>query len=111
MADTTYYPPWLPAEEVSRAYRLMQRQILGGRNRLPEPKAFEIARFVWEQERLTGYHRAKWRILLEQWNEEHPEDRFEDYRHFREYCMRGVKAVIALNFSWPPPSEERSPVR
>ncbi len=45
-------------------------------------------------------HRLKWRALLERWNEEHPEDRFEDYRHVREYCMGGVKAVTELNFNW-----------
>jgi hypothetical protein len=83
---------------------MMQRRILEGRNRLPEPKAFDIARFVWEQERLNGYHRPKWRVLLERWNAEHLEDRFENYRHFREYCRRGVKAIIELNFKGPRPN-------
>src|SRR5918997_2166383 len=62
-------PAWLPAEEVERAYRRMQRQILPGKNRGPDPKTLEVARFVWEQERLNGYRRPSWDVLLGRWNE------------------------------------------
>jgi len=86
---------------VSRAYRLMQSQILQGRNRLPDPKAVEVARFVWEQERANGYERSTWRKLFEQWNKEHPGAKFKSYNNFRTVCMRGVKAVTDLNFSLP----------
>jgi hypothetical protein len=94
-------PPWLPEEEVSRAYRLVKRQIRKGRNRLPDPKTVEVARFVWEQERRNEYKRPSWRSLLEKWNKEHPIATFKSYNNFRTVCMRGVKAVTELNFTWP----------
>jgi hypothetical protein len=94
-------PPWLPEKEVSRAYRMMQKQLLPGRNELREPKVLEVARFVWEQERLNGYHTPSWPHLYETWNKEHPEAQFKSFNNFRTYCMRGVEAVINLNFGWP----------
>jgi hypothetical protein len=94
-------PPWLPADEVEKAYRRMQRRILPGKNRGPDPKTLEVARFVWEQERLNGYRRPPWEALLQKWNEEHPGARFRTYNNFRTYAMRGVEAVVRLNFGWP----------
>ena len=94
-------PAWLSEEEVSRAYRLMQKQIFPGRNTLPNSKVFEVTRFVWEQERVNGYHRPSWPVLFGRWNEEHPGAQFKSYNNFRTYCMRGIKAVAELNFSWP----------
>src|SRR5215211_7562755 len=82
--------PWVPAEEVTRAYKWMQKQLLEGRNTQPKPKTLEVACFVWEEERRREYNRPSWRVLCERWNKEHPKDRFEDYRHFRTYFTRGT---------------------
>jgi len=56
-----------------------------------------------ERERQNGYERPPWPDLLKQWNDKHPGKRFEDYRDFRKYCMRGAKAMTDLNFDWPQP--------
>lgn len=88
----------------------MQKQVLeGGRNRLPDLKTLEVARFVWERERLNDYKRPSWSTLLDQWSEEHSGARIKPYNNFRQYCTRGVKAVIELNFGWPQPDEKYSP--
>jgi hypothetical protein len=98
-------PPWLPEKEVSRAYRLMQQQILTGRNRLPDPKTLEVARFVWEQWRRNGYQRPPWTKLFKRWRKQHPWPPFKSYNNFRTICMRGVEAVAELNFGWSRPDE------
>ena len=51
MANRARYSSWVSADEVKQAYRRMQKQVLEGRNSLPDAKTFEVARFVWEQER------------------------------------------------------------
>jgi hypothetical protein len=96
--------PWVPAEEVARAYRRMQRHVLGDRNRLPSAKTLEVARFVWEQEMTSRDRKPKWRDLLERWNKEDREKdqkdqrgQFRDYRHFRTYFERGAGAVRETN--------------
>ncbi len=107
-------PPWLPAEEVARIYRRMQGQIVSGKNELPKPRALEVARFVWEQERLNKFRRPSWPLLLERWNKKlsiprKRRDKFGTYNNFRTYCMRGVDAVIRLNFTWPQQDKRNRP--
>jgi hypothetical protein len=87
--------PWVSAEEVTRAYKRMQKQVLEGRNRQPKPETLEVACFVWEEERRHEYNRPSWPVLCDRWNKEHPKDQFEDYRHFRTYFTRGAEAVKA----------------
>ncbi len=88
-------------EEVSRAYKRMQAQVIeGNRNRLPDSKTLEVASFVWNQERLNGYKRPKWRVLCERWNKEHSDHQFASWRHFRTSFERADKAVKELNFDW-----------
>ncbi len=98
-------PPWLSEKEVLRAYRRMRRQIPKGAQLPKTTTPLEVAHFVWERERMNGYKRPPWRVLLEQWNEEHPGARFETYNNFSTYFARGAKAVKELNFSWPRPNE------
>jgi len=102
-------PPWLSEKEVLQAYRLMRGQLPRGTGLPKTTTPLEVARFVWERERLNGYRRPFWSALLEQWNEEHPGARFKTYNNFRTYFMRGDKAVKGLNFSWPLPDEEDPP--
>ncbi len=101
-------PPWLPEREVLRAYRLLRRQIPGGKKLPKTDTTLEVFRFVSEQERQNGYNRPKWDILKERWNEEHPGHPFKTYNQFQKYFTRGKEAVRDLNFSWPlPPETER----
>ncbi len=99
-------PPWLPEKEVLQAYRRMWGMILEGTGLPKTSTPLEVARFVWERERLNGYERPPWTTLFEQWNEEYPGARFETYNNFRTYFTRGDKRVKELNFSWPQPDEK-----
>jgi hypothetical protein len=100
-------PPWLPEEEVLRAYRLLRGERPKGLKLPKTTTPLEVAGFVWEQERIHGYRKVpSWRTLYERWNEAHPGYRFKSYNNFRMYFMRGGKAVRELNFGWPQPDEE-----
>ncbi|MGI9048795.1 MAG: hypothetical protein ACR2GU_05405, partial [Rubrobacteraceae bacterium] len=97
-------PPWVPAEEVSRAYRLMRGQIPEGRELPKKTKTLEVARFVWEQERINGYcEPAPWSLWCKRWNKENPENPINDRGNFRTLFRRGAAAVTELNFNWPRP--------
>jgi hypothetical protein len=67
----------------------MQERVLEGRNRLPGAQTLSVARFVWNQER--------------------PEEQFEDYRHLRTYFKRAEEAVRECNFGWPTDDEAVPP--
>jgi hypothetical protein len=97
-------PPWLPEEEVLRAFRLLRGERPKGRKLPKTARPLAVACFVWEQERLEGYRKpSSWRAWFERWNEQHPGHRFKSYRNFREYFFRGNAAVQELNYSWPEP--------
>jgi hypothetical protein len=97
-------PPWLPEEEVVRAFRLLRRERPKGRKLPKEARTLEVARFVWERERLDGYHgRPPWKAWFERWNEENPGHRFKSYNNFREYFVRADARVKGLNFGSPEP--------
>lgn len=95
-------PPWLPEDEVLRAFRTLRRQRPEGRQMPKTAKPLEVARFVWKRDRLDGYRDpAPWTEWVELWNAEHPEHRFKSASHFRTYFFRGDAAVKHLNFDWP----------
>src|SRR5215210_5961269 len=103
--------PWVPHEEVERAFGRMQQQVLQVRSRRMSsrkmgPRALEVYQFVREQERLHE-DRPTWSKLLELWNRRHPDKRFETYNNFRQYFMRGAKAVEAPGFK--PPELKKTP--
>ena len=59
---------WMPVEKVMEAYRWMQQTMMAE----PDPpktqaRAFNVARFVWEQEKQYG-ERPPWPIMCERWN-------------------------------------------
>lgn len=94
-------PPWLPPDEVLRAYVLMRQRMFEGRIRVPDQNTLEAARFVWEQERQNGYERPSWPELFKRWNAAYPEAAYKSYNNFRTVCMRGIKAVLRLNLTSP----------
>ncbi len=95
-------PPWLPEEEVLRAFRALRRQRPKGRQMPKMAKPLEVARFVWERERIDGYREpAPWTEWLRRWNDKHPGHRIETASNFRTYFFRGDAAVKHLNFDWP----------
>ena len=95
-------PPWMPEEEALRAIRLLRREIPPGQKMPKTATPLEVARFVWEREREDGYREPPpWTKWVEQWNETHPEHRFDSASHFRTYFFRGDAAVKGLNFQAP----------
>jgi hypothetical protein len=95
-------PPWLSEEEVVRVLRTLKRQGPKGHQMPKTVKPLEVARFVWERERLDGYREpAPWTAWLKQWNDEHPGHRIKTASNFRTYFLRGSAAVTHLNLDWP----------
>lgn len=88
--------PWTAVEDVALAYKRMQQRVIEGRNRLPGSKTFEVAHFVWKQDRLNGYERLPWPDLCNRWNAGHPRLKFEKWRSFRASAERGESAVREL---------------
>ena len=101
---------WVPAEEIAKAFRAAQRtrmvEIDKRRTHQPrtQARAFHVARFVWEMEAAFG-ERPSWPELCKSWNDRRKswEDdrrnddpmarRFENWRDFRTYFLRGEKAT------------------
>jgi hypothetical protein len=95
-------PPWLPEEEVLRAIRTLKRQRPKGRQMPKVEKTLEVARFVWERERVDGYSEPPpWTKWVEQWNIEYPGLRIKSASDFRMYFLRADAAVKHLNFDPP----------
>lgn len=84
---------WVPAEDVKRVYAEQQRKLLTYPTPSQrQPLAYDVARFVWGQEFAHGGW-PRWEKLREWWNERHPDQQFSDFRVFRTYCDRGMKAT------------------
>ena len=85
---------WMPAEEVTKSYSRMQRNMMAKPNPpRTKSRAFNVARFVWEQEMLEG-SRPPWPVLCERWNRFPLTRPFKDWRIFQAYFRRGAKAVL-----------------
>ena len=97
---------WMPAEEVARSFRAMQRTLMV---EPAQPKtrarAFNVARFVWEQEMAYGKRPTwpemckRWNNACKRWNDARPDDvprarPFEDWRDFHKNFVRGEKATV-----------------
>jgi len=95
-------PPWLPEEEVLRALRTLRRLRPKGHQMPKTTKPLEVARFVWERERLHEHGKPRpWTAWWKEWNDEHPGDRIKTAGNFCTYFVRGEAAVKHLNFDWP----------
>jgi hypothetical protein len=86
---------WMPASEVLRAYRQVQREVLPGHNRPISPDSIDLVNFVMrarasEKDRLRG----TWTSLLERWNTEHPRHRYANYRSFRNAFERASRSLL-----------------
>jgi hypothetical protein len=84
---------WVPAEEVMRGYRSMQRTMLAD----PKPpktstRAFEVAAFVWQNELEHG-KRPPMPVLCERWNNWPLTVPFKDWRSFHRSFKRGANAT------------------
>jgi hypothetical protein len=100
--------PWVSAQTVERAYREMQRVVLGGSNRPLATRNLEVFRFVisefaeevnrdessYGQEQIS----LSWRTLLQRWNQEHTSSEYKDVRRFYRDFLRAGKAVVAPDY-------------
>jgi hypothetical protein len=110
---------WVPAEEVAKAYRKLQREVYGGRNyRSPEDRNVELFRFVLEQsevqvvdreEHLAKLTLPQWKEMRQAWNGIYPKGHEWHYysskdpnaRVFRRDFDRGQQAVIGTKLGLP----------
>ena len=83
----------VPAEEVMRNYRNMQRTMLSDPNPpKTQTRAFEVAQFVWEDELLYG-ERPPWKTMWKRWNNWPLTEPFKNWRDFYRYFYRGTEAT------------------
>jgi hypothetical protein len=85
--------PWVPAKTVLKAYRAVQRQMLGGDNRPLSQRNLAIFRFVTDRME-GGDRRTPWRTLLAEWNLAHSEWPCEDVRTFARDYGRAERALL-----------------
>ena len=91
----------MPAEEVARVYRNLQRQFIGEQSSRTEDGTYEVTRFVWRELRRNDGSRLTWPALLKRWRQEHPDDhRFKTYNNFRQFFVGGEKATVP-RYKWP----------
>ena len=84
---------WVPAGEVAKEYRRIQQTMMADPNPpRTQARAFNVARFVWEQEKIHG-KRPPWPTMCERWNDFPLTKPFESWRNFRTYFERGARAV------------------
>lgn len=79
---------WMPAAEVVKAYRDVQRRVLPGHNRPVSAKSIDLVNFV------TRNRPAPWPRLLERWNTEHPGLKYSNYRSFRSAYVRASQSLL-----------------
>jgi hypothetical protein len=84
--------PWVPAKQVERAYRNMQKQLLEESSRETGARILEVVQFCWAQFRKTR-STVPWRVYFERWNQAYPDKNFANWRNFREYYLRGITAA------------------
>ena len=85
--------PWLSVAAVVRVYRAYQRQILAGRNRGLGARSMDLFLFVTEREGTNGRTKT-WDELRAEWNREHRDCRYLDYKNFRRDFDRARRAVL-----------------
>jgi hypothetical protein len=84
---------WVPPEDVKDAYHHLQRAVLA-EHRPPktEARTFQVAQFVWEEERAYG-KRPSWPVLYKRWNEWPLTEPFSNSESFRRSFERGAAAT------------------
>lgn len=85
---------WMPAAEVLRAYRHVQRQVLRGHNRPISPRSIDLVNFVLQRPSGT------WQQVLDEWNKEHPNSPYSDYRHLRYAFVRVRQALLTPSYRY-----------
>jgi hypothetical protein len=85
---------WMPAGEVLRAYRQVQRAVLPGHNRPISPSSVELVNHVMRERASENDRRTTWQSLMDGWNTEHPSRRYANYRSFRSAFERASRSLL-----------------
>lgn len=98
--------PWVSAKEVERAYRDVQRKVIGKDNRPLSPRSIAVFRFVEEVYRSAGEAgKLSWRKLLALYNEKYPEEhelhfKDTDPRNFQRTYERAYGEIVCCGFDY-----------
>jgi hypothetical protein len=86
---------WLPASAVEKAYRNLQRQVIGDQDNRPlRPITVELVRFVTARLRDDGALPPT-RLLMDAWNASHPEAAYGNPNVFRRAVQNALRGL------WP----------
>jgi hypothetical protein len=83
---------WMPASQVLRAYRRVQREVLPGHNRPISRRSIDLVNFV------SRHRPATWRQMLELWNNEHRGAQYSDYRQMRTAFERARVSLLSPRY-------------
>lgn len=83
---------WVPANDVLKAYRNVQRQVLPGHKRPVSRRSIDLVNFVLRN------RPAKWPDLLLRWNNEHPTEPYADFRRMRTAFKRAENSLLRPRF-------------
>ena len=84
---------WAPPDEVREAYRIQQQAVIvESTPSKTQTRAFDVARFVWDEERVHG-KRPPWSVLWERWNNRPLTEPFKGWRDLRTYFLRSEQAT------------------
>jgi hypothetical protein len=100
--------PWVSANTVLRAYRDVQRQVLGRDNRPLSRRNLAVFRFVNDRLDERG-NTPPLRLLLDEWNRNHPEWRYADVRNFGRDLGRAERGLLLPPGLFPITEHERRP--
>ena len=84
---------WVDAEHVERAYRDVQRQLLGGDNRKKKGRTLDAVIFIARQFKERG--RLSWEELRKRWNESNPERTYKG----RNGLQQALKHFLQPNYN------------
>jgi hypothetical protein len=96
---TLHVAPWVPSEEVEKAFVWMRDQVRGAPGTVGEQR-LEVLRFV-EAERAKHGQRPSFRTLLEIWNRKYPHWSYGDYRAFSKAYREAHKEVVSPEYRSP----------
>jgi hypothetical protein len=85
--------PWVSAETIKKNYQKVQRQVLVKGNHALSLRSIAVLRFVERNIREKG-KLPRWTGLLDRWNQEHPEWKYQSYRGLRQTYYRALDAVV-----------------
>jgi len=85
---------WIPADEVLRAYREVQREVLPGHNRPISQGSIELVNHVMRERASQIDPQPTWQRLMDGWNTEHPSRRYANFRNFRSAFERASRSLL-----------------